>query len=159
MTEPTDRRRLAFVRQALTSAIADIGPYPCGLDEMTGREADLAGKVALLVGAMQHVLDVLQETDVAELEGDGEDGPDETPSIATCPECGVAASMWSEGRYWCHECEHDWPDPPADEAAHDERAARAAGLRPFRWMDGERWLRWSGGAGEGAATKDEDEGC
>jgi hypothetical protein len=53
----SDPARLRKARQALVSAVADIGHYPCRLDEMTDREQAIAGMVGMLVGAVQYVLE------------------------------------------------------------------------------------------------------
>jgi hypothetical protein len=53
----SDDARLRKARQALASAVADIGHYPCRLDEMTDREQAIAGMVGTLVGAVQYVLE------------------------------------------------------------------------------------------------------
>lgn len=57
-----DTRRLAIVGQAATFILAGLGEFPCRLDEMTDREAAIAGIACTLTGALQFIGEIATAT-------------------------------------------------------------------------------------------------
>lgn len=57
----TDAERVAVIGQAIRRVLDDLGEFPCRMDEMTPREARIAGQVCQLVGTCQFILGILPE--------------------------------------------------------------------------------------------------